>query len=63
MAKALKIFGTETEANLGLIRAIRNAFAHSTIPITFETPEIIELCRFLVVPFVLPPKSIKVVDG
>jgi hypothetical protein len=63
MAKALKIFGAETEANLGLIRAIRNAFAHSTIPITFETPEIIELCRFLVVPFVLPPKSIKVVDG
>ena len=63
MAKALRIFGTETEANLTLIRTIRNAFAHSTIPITFKTVAIIELCKFLVVPFVLPPKSIKVIDG
>jgi hypothetical protein len=63
MAKALKIFGSETDTNLALIRTIRNAFAHSTIPITFKTPAIIELCKFLVMPFVLPPKSIKVVDG
>lgn len=63
MAKALKIFGSETDANLALIRTIRNAFAHATIPITFKTSAITELCKFLVVPFVLPPKSIKVVDG
>jgi hypothetical protein len=63
MAKALKVFGSETDRNLSLIRAMRNAFAHSIIPITFKTPAVIELCKFLVVPFVLPPKSIKVVDG
>jgi hypothetical protein len=63
MAKALRMFGTETETNLTLIRIIRNAFAHSTIPITFKTSAIIELCKFLVVPFVVPPKSITVVDG
>lgn len=63
MATALKIFGSETETNLTLIRTIRNAFAHSTIPITFKTSAIIELCKFLIMPFVLPPKSIKVIDG
>ena len=63
MAKALKIFGPETDHNLHLIRTIRNAFAHSSVPITFKTSAIIELCNFLVVPFVLAPKSIKVVDG
>jgi hypothetical protein len=63
MAKALKILGSETETNLTLIRTIRNSFAHSTIPITFKTSAIIELCKFLIVPFVLPPKSIKVIDG
>jgi hypothetical protein len=63
MARALKIFGSETNDNLDLIRKIRNAFAHSTIPITFRTAAIIELCKFLTVPFVLPPKSIRVVDG
>jgi hypothetical protein len=63
MANALKIFGPETDANLNLIRVIRNAFAHATIPITFKTSAIIAICECLVVPFILPPKSIKVVDG
>ena len=63
MAKALKIFGREMGNNLGLIRTIRNAFAHSTVPITFSTPEIIAACQLLVIPFVLPPKGIRVVDG
>ena len=63
MGVALKIFGPETESNLTLIRTIRNAFAHSTIPIKFRTPEIATLCKFLVMPFVLYPKSIKIVDG
>jgi len=57
------MFGPETEANLNMIRAIRNAFARATVPITFKTPAIAELCKFLVVPFVLAPKAIKVVDG
>jgi hypothetical protein len=63
MAKALKIFGSETETNLTLIRTIRNAFAHSTTPLTFKTSAIVELCKFLIMPFILPPKSIKVIDG
>ncbi|HTB04132.1 MAG TPA: hypothetical protein VK804_27005 [Bradyrhizobium sp.] len=63
MAFALKIFGKETNDNLILVRTIRNAFAHASIPITFDTVEIRELCRLLVIPFVLFPKQIKVVDG
>jgi hypothetical protein len=63
MARALKIYGKETNDNLILLRTIRNAFAHAPAPITFETPEIKELCKFLAIPFVLFPKNVKVVDG
>jgi hypothetical protein len=63
MARALKIYGKETNDNLILLRTIRNAFAHAPTPITFETTEIKELCKFFVIPFVLFPKNVKVVDG
>lgn len=60
MAVALQLLGSETENNLQLVKQIRNAFAHSTIPLTFGTPEIVSLCRFLILPKIIPPKSIKV---
>jgi hypothetical protein len=63
MARALKIFGKETNDNLILLRTVRNAFAHAPTPITFETTEIKNLCMFLMIPFVLFPKSVKVMDG
>jgi hypothetical protein len=62
MARALKIYGKETNDNLIVLRTIRNAFAHAPTPITFGTTEIKELCKFLVIPFVLFPKNVKVVD-
>jgi hypothetical protein len=63
MGRALKIFGQETKTNLDIIRTIRNVFAHAGLPIRFQTREIHTLCNFLVVPFALPPKTIRVVDG
>jgi hypothetical protein len=63
MGYLLKIFGQETRGNLDIIRVIRNAFAHTAVPITFKTPEIKKLCEFLKIPFVLPPKSIRLKDG
>jgi hypothetical protein len=63
MAQAMNIFGRETKDNLLLVRTIRNAFAHAHIPITFRTAQIKHLCVFLVIQFVLHPKSVKVVDG
>jgi hypothetical protein len=63
MGRALKIYGEETNDNLIILQTIRNAFAHAHRPITFETAEIKSLCEFLVNPFVLFPKSVKVIDG
>ena len=63
MAVALQLIGPETENNLQVVKQVRNAFAHSNIPITFKTTEIANLCRFLVLPKLIPPKSIKVRNG
>jgi hypothetical protein len=43
------IFGKETKADLDLIREIRNAFAHSLQPISFETKEVIDMCGRLAI--------------
>jgi hypothetical protein len=40
VGRALGIFGSATERELELIKAIRNAFAHSKVPMDFNTPEI-----------------------
>ncbi len=40
MSYALGIIGSEMRKNLDVIRSVRNAFAHSQIPITFETKEV-----------------------
>ncbi len=63
MAVALRLIGPETENNLQIVKQIRNAFAHSNIHLTFKTQEIASLCRFLVLPIINPPKTIKVRNG
>jgi hypothetical protein len=40
MGRALGLYGEDTEHNLNLLRQIRNAFAHSHAPITFQTKEV-----------------------
>jgi hypothetical protein len=44
---ALGIYGPETRAHLDTIRAIRNTFAHSRKPVTFETPAVAAECAKL----------------
>lgn len=53
IAHALSIFGDETAKNLYLVKTIRNAFAHTRIPMSFDgTPEVMNACALLVVPTV-----------
>jgi hypothetical protein len=40
LGRALRIYGPDTHHNLDYIRLIRNAFAHSHVPISFETKEV-----------------------
>jgi hypothetical protein len=47
MAFALGIIGEQMYKNLDIIRSVRNAFAHSKIPITFETKEVSAACQLL----------------
>ncbi|WP_354181630.1 hypothetical protein [Bradyrhizobium sp. LA6.1] len=44
MAHALGIIGPKAFANFKIIRFTRNAFAHATVPITFDTTEIEQAC-------------------
>lgn len=50
IARALRLLGPVTERNLDIIRSVRNAFAHTRMPITFKTPAIFDACSLLVVP-------------
>lgn len=47
VAYALKLFGPKTFSDLKQIKLIRNAFAHSLLPLHFEHPEIKALCESL----------------
>jgi hypothetical protein len=47
-ATIVKVAGPVARENLRLMRHIRNAFAHSKIPITFDTPEVATVCADLV---------------
>jgi hypothetical protein len=40
LGRALRIYGSETQHNLDYVRLIRNAFAHTHAPISFDTKEI-----------------------
>jgi hypothetical protein len=55
---ALDIFGPETKNNLDCIKAIRNAFAHAVVPITFQTKEVADVCDLLVMPEILTPRAV-----
>jgi hypothetical protein len=56
---SMGMFGKQTKVNLDCIKGIRNAFAHAVIPLTFETPQIMEVCKLMVMPEILPPRSIR----
>jgi hypothetical protein len=55
LGRALRIYGTETQHNLDYIGLIRNAFAHSHAPISFETKEIKDAVELLKQLKPLPP--------
>ena len=44
LAYAFKLIGSITRHDLDLIRHLRNDFAHSRMPISFETPEVRAVC-------------------
>lgn len=50
IAFALKAFGNKTHHDLGLIRHLRNAFAHVRKPLTFDTPQVADVCKNLWLP-------------
>ncbi len=58
MGRALRVYGEVMQHNLDLLRHLRNAFAHSHVPITFSTPEIAEaVAEFKPLPL-LPPYNL-----
>lgn len=48
MGYGLALYGDQTFTTLEAIRNIRNAFAHSQIPISFDDPEVSAVCDLLV---------------
>jgi hypothetical protein len=50
LAYALAIFGQKTNHDLGLIRMIRNEFAHCRLPIQFELSAVRSVCDHLQIP-------------
>jgi hypothetical protein len=58
IAYAFGLFGNQTFGTLETIRYIRNAFAHSQIPLTFDMPEIMNACAVLTLPAFLPPHTV-----
>ena len=47
LAFALGLFGKAMKDDLAIIRNVRNSFAHSRLPITFDTPQIVNACEEL----------------
>jgi hypothetical protein len=58
LGRALRLYGPDTQHNLDYIRAIRNAFAHSHAPISFETKEIKDAVKLLKDVAPLPPLGV-----
>jgi hypothetical protein len=52
------LYGEKTKGNLDCIKAIRNAFAHTVIPIDFDTAEVKAVCDLMTMPEILPPRAI-----
>ncbi|PSJ36558.1 DUF4145 domain-containing protein [Allosphingosinicella deserti] len=47
LARALGIIGERAKGDLNAVRSVRNAFAHSRLALTFETPEISAACELI----------------
>lgn len=58
LGRALRIYGPDTYHNLDYIRLIRNAFAHSHVPISFETDEVRNAVALLKQIKPLPPVAL-----
>jgi hypothetical protein len=58
MGRALAIYGEVMQHNLDLLRHLRNAFAHSHVPITFETPEVAGAIGQFKLQTLLPPYNL-----
>jgi hypothetical protein len=50
MAHGLGLFGSNTNHDLGLIRTIRNEFAHCQLPLRFDIPAVKAVCDHLMLP-------------
>ncbi len=59
LSDALKLIGPQARLNLDIIRLLRNAFAHTRLPITFETATIKNACDALVLPRLFPQISVR----
>ena len=55
LAYCLGLLGNNMYADLKIIRKIRNEFAHSHVPISFDKPYIKEMCDILKTPQLIPP--------
>ena len=58
LGRALRIYGKDTQHNLDYIRLIRNAFAHSHAPISFETKEVKDAVAIMKQVPPLPPVAV-----
>lgn len=50
LSYAIKLFGNKTLHDFELIRHLRNGFAHSRHPLTFDTPQVASLCKHFLLP-------------
>lgn len=55
---ALKVFGPNTRDNLDAIREVRNSFAHTMSPISFDTPEVANVCKRITILDLSDPRDI-----
>ena len=49
MGFALGVYGPNTRADLDSIREVRNSFAHTMLPIYFNTPEVENVCKRILI--------------
>ncbi len=57
MGFALGVYGPNTRADLDTIREVRNSFAHTMSPIYFNTPEVENVCKRIVILDQFDPRS------
>jgi len=55
---AMGLYREQTKNNLDCIRSVRNAFAHSVIPIRFDTLQVKAVCDLMTMPEIMPPRAV-----